>query len=154
MLIRVSLTSSWLALALVACRPSIDPEIVAMIGTEHVNHDLTLAEFTEAPRFFTNDYELIMTNESREPFMMPEGYASRIMAYVDGEWVEVENLIHENFPPGALIVPGKGGRLYENELYFGVWPDLPPGATILRVIVTGERPNGETVGAYVDIPLP
>jgi hypothetical protein len=135
-----------------------DPQVVSFVGTDRINREVTLAQMTEAPapQVVPGTYWVILRNQSSDQFLMPAGFTVHLLvsSEASGQWEEVEDRVIYH-PENAPFALEPRGTLLDDELPFSVLPILDKvlDPSILRVIVVGEDPAGETVAAYVDIPL-
>jgi hypothetical protein len=147
-----------LALALAACQNGADPQVVALVGTERINREVTLTHIVPQPVIpaLEGSYEILVTNQSPRQYIFPADFGVKLLVYSDaaGQWREVDNLTTYS-PPDALFVLQAKGNWPEDEVPFSFWPIVERRAddSKLRVIVVGHDEDGEAVAAYLDIPL-
>jgi hypothetical protein len=147
-----------LAVALAACQNTADPQVVALVGTERINREVTLTHIVPQPvsPALEGSYEILVTNRSPRQYVFTADFGVRLLIYSEkaGVWREVENLT-TYLPPDTSIVLQPRGNWPEDEVPISVWPVFQKSSddTALRVIVVGHDEDGEAVAAFVDIPL-
>ena len=147
-----------LAAFLVACQNRVDPQVVALVGTERINREVTLTHIVPQPVFagLEGSYDILLVNQSQSQYIFPTDFGVLLLVYSEkaGDWRHVENF-STYLPLNGSIVLEPLRDWPDNEELFSVWPVIERTSddTLLRVTVVGHDEDGEAVAAYVDIPL-
>lgn len=140
-----------------ACQSGPDAEVAAWLGTDRINREISLTLMNDDPASvrLNGSVFLLVRNHSVSAITLPPDFGSVLLVYseVSGEWQEIENRVE--YPSDELITLSPRGELPFDERTLTVAPDreASPDLTFVRVAVVGENQNGETVAAYLEIPL-
>jgi hypothetical protein len=136
----------------------VNNQIVELVGSDRVNEEVTLILFdSDAGQVrLNNPIFLLLRNQSTAQITFPADFGNRVYAYSEesGDWHEIENRSHY-VPEDKDVILNARGKLPQDET--GVWllpmVDDASSYSRVRVVVAGRLETGESVGAYLDIPL-
>ena len=147
-----------LAASLTACQSQVNNPIVELVGTDRVNEEVTLTLFEPAASQvrLNNPIFLLLRNRSTAQITFPPDFGSRVYAFSEesGDWHEIENRGHY-IPADKDIILNARGELPRDEAGVPFLPMVDDASSYSRVlvVVVGRLETGESVGAYLDIPL-
>jgi hypothetical protein len=129
------------------------------VPTDKLNADLRLWAPSEINDYKINEpISLAVEVVGREQVIFARDYGNRMFRYMDGDWLEVEN-VPTNWGEGQfLLSPSNGDPLEWGDTGVFPWFEGVDGPIRLRIIVVGHTyrdgaPTQEKVGAYVDVTL-
>jgi hypothetical protein len=146
------------AVLLAACQEKVDPQVVALVGSDRINRGVEMAHIVPQPvdPALEGEYEVFVTNQSQDRYIFPIDFGAQLLVYSErtDEWREVDNFI-TYLPADGSIVLEPRSEWPDNEHLFSVRPVLErrEDDTRLRIVIVGQDEFGEVVGAYLDIPL-
>ena len=147
-----------LAVILAACQEKVDPQVVALVGSDRINRGVEMAHIVPQPvdPALEGEYKVLITNQSQDRYIFPINFGAQLLIYSEGTdaWRQVDNFI-TYLPEDGSIVLEPRSEWPDNEDLFSVRPvfERREDDTRLRIVIVGQDELGEGVGAYLDIPL-
>jgi len=146
------------AVLLAACQEKLDPQVVALVGSDRINLGVEMAHIVPQPVDppFEGEFEVLVTNQSQDRYIFPIDFGAQLLIYSEGTdaWRQVDNFINYLPEDGSIVLEPRS-EWPDNEHLFSVRPafERREEDTRLRIVVVGQDELGEVVGAYLDIPL-